>query len=96
MATIQQLFDATRLDMMEVEGFTYRTATVVQRFLELPRDMMCEFGDKLAEMAGWNNGNDNHTAFRLTEKYTQEKKTIYVSFSDNVVAFGLSIEKRCW
>ncbi len=93
--TVQKFLDVNRMEQLEVEGFTYRTATVGQRFLQLPRDMMQGFEEKLAELAGWHL-RDNHTAFRLTDKYGHDKQTVYVSFSDQTVAFGLAIRQERW
>lgn len=74
-----------------VEHFPYRTASIRDRFLSIPRSQTAELEERLAEAAGV--GRDNHTAYGIT---TDAGTKMYIMFSDFDTAFGHSIEVRNW
>lgn len=68
----------------------YRTALVKDIFLTLPRELLKELEEQLAELAGQRP--DNHTVYELT----QPRGTTYIFFNDFSVNFATSIEVRSW
>ena len=76
---------------VKVEQFSYRTATVGEHFLQLPRELLNGLEEALAKKAG--KSVDNHTVYSLKWKGLHEETT-YIKFTDGVAIFGRSIEKR--
>jgi len=74
-----------------VEHFPYRTASIRDRFLSIPRSQTTELEGRLAEAVGVTP--NNHTVFGIT---TDAGTKVYIMFSDFDTAFGHSVEVRNW
>lgn len=72
-----------------VKQFRYRSATVRDRIISIPRDQFRETEELLAKAASAQI--DNHTVYEIT---SPDGNAIYVLCSDHRVHFGFILEER--
>ena len=75
----------------EVKCYPYRTASVRERFMSLPRLLVHELEEQLAQKAGVRP--DNHTVYEFID---ESRETIYVLFSDFKASFGKTLYEHRW
>jgi hypothetical protein len=82
----------------EVKQFPYRTAQVVDVFLELPRKACHDLEEQLAAAA--RKRPDNHTTYELKQRgwgsNGPQDNITYISCSDFTVRFGRQIIEKPW
>lgn len=77
--------------MKFIERYPYRKAKIKKKAITLPRRTLREFEIDLIRQSGGNP--DNHTVYRFLD---EEKKTVYVMFTDLVAIFGTSVKIGDW
>ena len=80
---------AQKLQDVEVQVYPYRTASVGDCFLQLPRELMRDFERSLALTAGVSP--DNHTVYNVSFDRGDEKQATYIKFTDGWVIFGRKV-----
>lgn len=73
-----------------VKQYTYRSARVMDVFLNVPRYILSDLECMLAKTA--NARVDNHVVYAIV----QSSKTTYIMFSDLNAYFGLKIQLGSW
>ncbi len=74
----------------DVTFFGYRTATVGERFMTVPRKTVDLLEEQLAKAAGVRP--DNHTVYRLI----QGDNTTCIWFHDHLAVFGRTVNEERW
>ncbi len=75
----------------EVKCYPYRTATVRDRFLSLPRKLVRALEEELARKAGVRP--DNHVVYEFIH---ENRDTVYVLFTDHKAHFGKTLYEGRW
>lgn len=71
-----------------VKQYPYRTASIRDVFLTLPREDLKGLEEQLADVAGTHT--DNHTVYEIA----QNGSTTYLKFTDFSVYFGHAVEPK--
>jgi hypothetical protein len=85
------LDERIRLDNVIVRQYLYRTATVRDRIMSIPRNQLKHLEEELAKASEARV--DNHTVYEL-RSYNGD--VIYVMFTDDKAHFGFKVEERRW
>jgi len=83
--------------LYDVKFFSYRSATVQDRFLALPREIVADLERALADAAGVRM--DNHSCYSFFQdeyRCPVGRRQVYVLFTDATAVFGWSLKEERW
>ena len=92
-----EIYNSFGASLFDIQCWPYRTATVTERFLAVPRDTMDNLERQLAEAVG--RMPDNHTCYAFNQddyRVPKAEGKVYVLFTDSTAVFGWGIEEKGW